>query len=92
MVTLMFYFHIFLCTVNTGTRDVVGEFGGICMPNSPMPLAKTMLETLAACKKWCKIGGAPDLQWRDIDLSPNPTEVSASRLYVFACGSMFFSS
>lgn len=46
------------------------------MPNSPMPLAKTMLETLAACKKWCKIGGAPDLEWRDIDLSPNPAEVS----------------
>lgn len=63
----------------TGTRDVVGEFGGICMPNSPLPLAKTMLETLAACQKWCKIGGAPDLEWRDIDLSPNPAEVGCRR-------------
>lgn len=62
--------------VHTGTRDVVGEFGGVCMPNSPVPLAKTILETLAACKKWCKINGAPDLEWRDIDLSPNPVEVT----------------
>lgn len=46
------------------------------MPNSPLPLAKTMLETLAACKKWCKIDGAPNLEWRDIDLSLNPSEVS----------------
>ncbi|CAN0232019.1 unnamed protein product, partial [Scytosiphon promiscuus] len=64
-----------------GTRDVVGEFGGICMPNSPLPLAKTMLETLAACKKWCKIDGAPNLEWRDIDLSPNPAEVLEKAIF-----------
>ncbi|CAN0239651.1 unnamed protein product, partial [Laminaria digitata] len=57
-----------------GTRDVVGEFGGVCRPNSPLELAKTQLETLAACKKWCKIGGAPNLDWGEIDLTPNPQE------------------
>ncbi|CAN0313296.1 unnamed protein product [Pylaiella littoralis] len=64
-----------------GTRDVVGEFGGVCMPNSPVPLAKTILETLAACKKWCKIDGAPDLEWRDIDLSPSPAETLEKAIF-----------
>lgn len=53
----------------------MGEFGGVCRPNSPLELAKTQLETLAACKKWCKIGGAPNLDWGEIDLTPNPQEV-----------------
>lgn len=66
-----------MCAVlhSPGTRDVVSEYGGICMPNSPLELAKTELETLAACQKWCKIGGSPDLKWAEIDLSPNPAEV-----------------
>lgn len=63
----------------------MGEFGGVCMPNSPLELAKTQLETLAACKKWCKINGAPNLDWSDIDLSTNPGEVGSPCLVFVFC-------
>lgn len=61
---------------------MVSEFGGICRPNSPLELAKTMLETLSACKKWCKINGAPNLDWGQIDLSTNPSEVRYARRFL----------